>query len=222
MARKFGINVEEMSASNPILEEGFYAGIMTGATVVGKDNKQYIDVVEEQKWDKVKKEMVKTGNYVLQGMIMYGIVLISEKAKKKLLQDEPRLFGMINIRFDQTDGSVLLTSNPTLKQLIDVSGINFKELEAAVDPDIINSVQIPDELAHVPNIQTLMESTVYHRELFTLFCNTINGMPYKVQVCNRASRQDKSVQEHAIYQGTINQPFCGLAPYSEGSEFDLT
>ncbi len=222
MSNRFAINVDEMSSKVPMLPAGVYAASIIGATIDGKEGKQYINVVEEEVYDKKIKAMVPTGKYVLKGLMMFGVIIKSEKAKQILLQDEPRLYGgMIPLTFNQEDGTLALKNNVKFKQLLDVTGLDYKEFQESVDTSILDDVEIPEELQDVDNIDTLYQSAVYHRELFNMIANAINNMDVRVKVIVRQNRQDNSVKENAIDPGTFQQPSIGLLPYVPGCEEDL-
>lgn len=218
--RTFNVDTTSLSTAKPLLDNGFYAGTIVGASIEGKEGKQFFTIREERKWDKDAKEMVLTGDYELNGMLMYSVSLTSKKAIKTLQQDEPRIFGgMIFFRFDKE--TYCLEDNVQLGQLLsalDLKDTNFDEM---VDFDFDDDIEVPEELARVPDIVTKLNALEYAKGLMTVICQTINNMPVKAKVIKQANRDNSEVQENVLDMGSRNAPFCGVLPYEEGSEDDL-
>jgi len=217
--RSFAIDTTSLSTTKPLLDNDFYAGVISSATVEGKEGKQYFTVREEKVWNRETKEMELTGDYELNGMMVYGVTLTSKKAIKLLQQDEPRFFGTIFFRFDKE--TYQLEDNLQLGQLLealDLKDTNFNEM---VDFDFDDDIYVPDELASVPDIVTKLNALEYAKQLIGVICQTINNQPVKVKIAKQASRQNSEVMENVIDQGSFSNPFCGLLKYEAGCENDL-
>lgn len=114
MARNFGVNTTELATETPLLEEASYAGVITGAAVVGKENKQHITVqrARSDRWDKEAWDEEKqrkgmfpyTGTETdleIVGTIYFGVTLNSKSAIQQLQVDEPKVFGgQIRLKFN--------------------------------------------------------------------------------------------------------------------------
>jgi hypothetical protein len=211
MAR-FSVNVDDFADKTPILPAGVYSGELAKCTITGKENKQYIRIEKKVEW--VNKQRVETDDYVLSGFMMLGAVLTDDKAREILLEDEPLVFGMVSLKFNQDTGLLEMKHNVALKQLLTTLEVDFNSIQADAESSIdFDSLEIPEELLGVPNIAELYPAMVFHREAFTMLCNTINGNPVRVSIIQRPNRQNKAVMEHAIDNGTPSAPFCGFLPF---------
>lgn len=206
--RKFSVNVSEFSDKAPILPIGVYKGVLAFCSVQGKENKEFIRIEDGYTW--VNKQRVATGEKELTGMMMTGAVLTSQEAKEIMLQDEPRVYGNVRLKFDQSTGMLDPIHNVALKQLISLFDIDFNQLQADAEDAIdFDSIEIPEELQGVENIDTLYAAMLFHREVFTRLCLELNGKNVRVSITHRPNSQNKSVMEHCVDTGTPMAPFCG-------------
>ena len=218
--RSFGLDTTSLSTEAPLLDSGFYAGELVGAAIENKDHVSFFKIQEEKKWDKAAKEMVLTGDHTITGMLMYSVMLTSKLAIKKLQRDEPRIFGgMIFFRFDKK--TFQMNDNPALGQLLKVFDLADTDFNGMVDFEMDDNIEVPTELANVPDIVTMLNSIEYYKALFTLIVQSINNLPCIAKVIKRPQWDNKEVQENSIDTGNSGSPFCGVIPYTEGSENDL-
>lgn len=218
--RSFGFDTTSLATAAPLLSDGVYAGVITNATVVGKENKQYITIAKELKWDKVSKKMEETGEYIMQGFIIYSTVLTSKKAIKALQVDEPRVFGGV-IRLDFDKETFVLKPNHVLGQFLTALDLQDIPFTDSVDWEYDENVEIPLEFTKVPKIVDMLNSINYQRALFTLIANAANNRLARVNVLKRPNRQTPEIMENVINLGTFSAPFCGILHYVENSEHDL-
>jgi len=217
--RSFDIDTTSLSTTKPLLDNGFYAGEIVNAAVEGKEGKQYFTIREEKKWNKNTKEMELTGDWELNGMMVFGVSITSKKAIKLLQQDEPRFFGSIFFSFDKE--TYKLEDNVQLGQLLtalDLKETNFGEM---VDFEMDDNIEVPEELASVPDIVTKLNALEYYKQVIGVICQTINNQPVKAKIIKRAQRDNPEVQENVLDTGSFSAPFCGVLPYEEGCEEDL-
>lgn len=222
MSVDFSLNIEEMATENPILENGFYAAVLSKASVEDKDGNPLIGIFP------VKKETFKgsgvfeeTEEYKLRGTLNYTLTLISEKAKNVLMQDEPKKFGRMYLVFDQKTGKLDPKNNIMFVQLCKLFEISSKEIDEAIDKSEVSDAKVPEGLSHVENIEILSKATEYYRQFFSLLCRLIQDKKCLAEIRRQTSYSDKSILVDNLYQGNYQKPTCGLAPYEEGKEFDL-
>lgn len=227
--RSFGYNTTALATVKPMLEPAVYAGVMTGAAVVGKENKQYINLVKETKWDKDawneakgKNGMfVETGEWVIEGSIFYGVTLTSKKAIQTLQQDEPRVFGgRIVLKFNSESLSLDAENNIPYANFLIALGLDEIDFSESVDFEYNENIEVPEELAGVDRIVDKLNSINYQRAIFDLVCQSANNQPCKVKVLKQASYRDKTQMENTIDTGSYNS-FCGILKYEDGSENDV-
>ena len=220
MAKKsFAMDTTSLSTEKPLLDNGVYAGVICNATTkVGQNDT--IEVIKEKKWNRNTRQSEETGNYIIGGRLQYGVTLTSKKAAKVLQRDEPRIFGgQIYINFDtetwkMADSHVL----GQLLQALGLHGINFSE---AVEWEWDDDIEVPEELASVPDIVDMLNSVAYHRAFFDVIANSINGQPVLAKVVKEPNYKTPEVLENVLDMGSRNAPFCGILPYAEGAENDL-
>ncbi len=221
MSNQFEMDTTSLATVKPLLDNGFYAGTITGATIEGKEDKQFFKVREIKKWDKETGTMKAVGGYELTGMMMYSVALTSKKAIKLLANDEPRIYGGMMF-FTFTDKHVLdVGNNVQLGQLLkalDLSDTNFGE---SVDFEFDENIEVPEDLSTIPDIVTMLNGLEYAKQLVTTICQTINDNPVKAKVIKQADRGNTSIQANTLDMGSRNAPFCGVLPYTEGDEEDL-
>jgi len=238
MSNQFEMDTTSLSTVKPLLDNGVYAGYLTGAAIEGKEGKQFFKVREIIKYTKGQNP-VATGKYELTGMLMYSVALTSKKAIATLLNDEPRIFGGMMF-FTFTDKHVLdLGNNTQLGQLLkalDLQDTNFGEgVDFEFNEDILDNFA-PEELvsrsrgtfdteaillSEVPDIVTMLNGAEYAKQLVTIICQTINDMPVLAKVNKQAERDNAAVQVNVLDMGSRSAPFCGILPYEEGAEDDL-
>lgn len=220
--RSFGVDTTALATVAPTLDEGYYAGYITGAAIASKDGKkQYINIQKEKVWNKDSKQMDETGKWVIQGMMMYGVTLTSKRAIKALGIDEPRIFGgMMRV---ETDDQYRIKPSHVLGDYLAKLGlkeINFDaETESSWEGD--DNIQVPDDLKDVPDVITMLNALAYIRTFFNLIAQSSNGIAVKAKVLKKATRDNAELMENVLDQGTFSAPYCGFNIYSDGFENDL-
>lgn len=221
--RSFAFDTTSLSTAAPLLNEGFYAGVITNCAVTmgtGNNLKQTINITPEKVWDKDSKEMKETGEYIISGWMSFGVTLTSKQAIKSLQREEPKLFGgQIRLTFDQETG--VMKDNHVLGQFLTALGLNEIDFNGSVDFEYNEDIEVPEELAGVTDIVTKLNSVEYHRALFTLICESANNLPVLAKVIKQPNYKSKEVMENAIDRGTTMAPFCGIMAYEDGAEEDL-
>lgn len=216
----FSFSTTSLTTSVPLLDTGFYAGEIIGATTSKKDGTSFFKIEEEKVWNKVTKQREATGDYVISGMLMYGSVLTSKKAIAALQRDEPRVYGSpIFLRFNKE--TLGLENNQVVAQLLELAGLTQEELAESIDWEQDDDIEVPEELSTIDNIVTMLNALEYHKAIFTSLCQAIEGLPVKVNVIKRAQRDNPNMQENSLNLGTGSNPFCGFLAYEEGCEEDL-
>lgn len=225
MARNFNLNVSDFAAKKEILPEGFYAAQIVKASIADNDGKPFISIFEEEKTNKKTKLREKTGNWVLRGSINFQIMLLSKKARKILLQDEPRLFSRISLNFNQENGDMEINNNVQFRQLIDTFNLDVNVIgqatEAEQDQIDEEAAKIPEELVNIPNIEQLWKWAVEWQHYFNIFCQMLANEKCRVKVIQQQNFKDKSITEAAIDVGNWNAPSTGFLAYNDGCEEDL-
>jgi len=225
--RQFGFNTTSLATAPLVLEDGVYAGAISGAAIAGKEDKQFINIVKETVWDKnvgttksgKAGSFVETGNWVIEGSIFYGVVLTSKKAISTLQRDEPKVFGgRIKLSFDKE--SLTLIDNYVLGAWLSALGLSEHDFSEGVDFEYNESIEVPEELALVPNAVDLLNSLTYQRAMFSSVVEAANHVPVRVVVAKQANYKDKNVIENVINTGSFNSS-CGILAYEEGCENDL-
>lgn len=207
--RKFSVDINSFADVAPILPVGVYTGVLSGCAIVGKEDKQYIGIRKKIIWQNNTK--VELDEMELNGIIMTGAILTDPKAIDTLKVDEPKVFGMISLVFNQENGTMDIGHNIALKQIIQLFDIDFNEIQEAAEGSIDwDSLEIPEELQGYENINTLYPAMIFHRECLNMLCTMLNNQPVRVRIVHRPTRNDKSVMEHTIDMGTRQAPFCGF------------
>ena len=235
--RSFATPTSSLATSIPLVNKGVYSGIITGAASSGKEDKQYFNIVKDRSWDKdiFNEEKGKNGSWVdnlgednlplykLEGTIYYSAILTSKKAIQTLQQDEPRVFGG-QIRLNFSKETLALdaesTENIPYRNLLGVAGLEEVDFESQVDFDYDEEIEVPEELAHLPNIIDMLNSLVYQRSYFALVTEALNGVEVNVSILRQPKYNDKTQEENIIDTGRFNS-FCGVTAYTEGDEQDL-
>jgi len=217
--RSFIIDTTSLSTARPLLDNGFYAGTIVNASVEGKEGKQYFKIVEEKVWNKDTGTREPTGDYILSGMIVFGVALTSKKAIKLLQQDEPRFFGNIFLRFDKE--TYALQDNIPLGQLLNAVGLGTTNFGEMVDFESDEDIEVPEELESIPDIVSKLNALEYGKQLFELVCQAINNQPVKAKIIKQVSQDNPDTQENVLDRGSSYAPFCGVLPYEDGCEEDL-
>jgi hypothetical protein len=219
--RSFGVNTTDIPETLPLLENGFYAGVVTNTSITkASDNSSRIKIVEEQVYDRDDKKWDKTGEYIIDGTIYFGVALNSKKAIKVLQRDEPKFFGRIRLKFDKE--SLTYVPNQVLGGFLAALGIKDIDFNAQAEQDFVynDAIEIPEELAHVPNIVDMLNSVEYQKILFGYICQAANGLPCIASIVKTNGYPDTTKQINALGQGQY-QDSCGIVAYTEGAEFDL-
>lgn len=219
--RSFGVDTTVLPTEAPMIDSGSYAGVITNAATVGKENKQYITIAEETKYNRDTKKSEPTGEWIIKGNIFFGVTLTSKKAIKILQRDEPKFFGgAIRLAFDKE--TLCLAENPVLGAWLTALGLKDIDFNAQAEADFIynEDIEIPEELAHIPNIVDMLNSLEYQRILFGIIAQTANGLPCKVVIKKAPAWNNPAKQENTIDTGNFND-FCGILAYEDGCEFDL-
>lgn len=219
MSREFNFDTSSLSTAKPLLDNGFYAGVLDGACIEGKENKQYFKIRKELIWDKnIKGQRNETGNYELSGLMMYRVILTSKKAIKLLQQDEPFIFGgQIFFNFDKDSYNLL--DNIQLGQLLTALDLQDHDFQSEVDFEFDEDIEVPEELQGAEDIVTKLNGLEYAKQLISVICRTINGMPVKANVVQRPNNQNADLQENVLNMS--KGAFCGVLSYEEGLEEDL-
>lgn len=220
MAKSFAMDTTSLSTEKPLLDNGVYAGIICNAsTKVGQNDT--IEIIKEKKWNKTTRQSEETGNYIIGGRLQYGVTLTSKKASKVLQRDEPRIFGgQIYANFDE---DFRLADSHILGQFLQALGlhdVNFSEA-ALASWEYDDNIEVPEELASVPNIVDMLNSVAYHRVFFEVIANSVNGLPVLAKVVKQPNYKTPEVLENVLDMGTRNAAFCGILPYVDGAENDL-
>lgn len=205
--RTFGFNTSTLATAKPLLEEGYYTGTMVGASVVGKENKQHINIVKETEWNKNSKEFVETGEWIIEGNIYFGVALDDAKAIEQLQQEEPRVYGgRIRLNFHKEEFKLL--NNYVLGAWLEALGLHEINFEESVDFDYNYDIEVPEELAQVPNILDMLNSLEYQRNMFGIICESANNTPVRVSVLKQPNYKTKE-PENVINTGNYGS-FCGI------------
>ena len=223
--RSFGIDTTSLATAAPILPNGVYAGQLVNCSITmgqGDNLKDLIDIQKEQKWDKDSKKFIELDNYILTGMLNYGVLLLSKKAINLLQLDEPRVYGgRINLKFNQE--TCQMEPNHVLGAFLEATGlksINFKEL-AENEWEYDENIEIPEHLQNTPNIVDMLNALAYHRIFFNLICQSVEAQRVRVSVNTQPNSKDKTIQENVVSRGTSTAPSCGLLSWKENCENDL-
>lgn len=216
--RSFSFDTASLSTVAPLLDTGFYAGVIDSPAITGKGGKEFFKIQEEKVWNKNNKEMELTGKHQLTGLLMYRAILTSKRAIKELQRDEPMVFGSpIFLRFDADTDKMLDSSTlGNLLKVFDLKETNFDEL---IDWEYDEDIEVPTEFESVENIIQKLNALEYYKSFFTVICQSLEGLPCKVNVIKKPTRDNPSIQENSI---NITASSCGFIPYEEGSEEDLT
>lgn len=233
--RKFGVNVKNIPDAMPTIPDGVYIGDITGASVMGKGDKSYINVVPETQWDKeaVNEKsgktgsFVPTGDYIIQGDIYYRMTLKSEEQETPLPMDEMTIpMGRVKLFFNKEDyafseevdsyGPV----NRVFKQFIEASGLPLEvldEINEAVSYTGEDEIEVPEELQNVPNIVEMLHYVNFYREYFSLVCEQINGRKVRTKIKEEKNYRDPSQMANVVDTGNYNS-FSGILPLEEKTE----
>lgn len=207
--RKFSVDINSFADVAPVLPVGVYSGVLTGCSVVGKEDKQYISIRKKVIWQNNTK--VELDEMELTGILMTGAILTDKKALDVLKIDEPKVFGMLSLVFNQEDGTMDIGHNIALKQIIQLFDIDFNEIQEAAEGSIDwDSLEVPEELRQYENMDILYPAMIFHRECLNMLCNLLNNQSVRVRIIHRPTRSDKSVMEHSIDNGSRQAPFCGF------------
>jgi hypothetical protein len=232
--RTFGVQTTDLATETPLLTAGIYAGVITGAAVVGKEGKQHIVIgrMRSDRWDKsiYDEEKQRQGmfpyigaedNLEITGTIYFGATLNSKSAVQQLQQDEPKVFGgQIRLKFDMETLTIAAKTNPTYANWVAALGLDTVAFTEQVDFEYDDNIEVPEEWAHIPNIVDILNSLNYQRAYFSLVCETANNLPCKVDVLRAPRGKNSTVQENSISTGSFNN-FAGVLTYVDGCEDDL-
>ncbi len=227
--RSFGFKSENLAKVKPVLESAIYAGQIIGATVTGKEDKQFIVIQRDQEW-KEKMYNEKTGKmgmfvdldtYSLTGNLRFGVVLTSKKAIQTLQQDEPKVYGagfnQITLAFDKETYQFDTENNVAFTNWMDALGLNSDDFVENVDWEWNDDIDVPSDLAQVDDIVTKLNALAYARALFSSICLAANGIPVKVDVTKQVDARSKET----INVITTRKTYAGVLPYVDGCENDL-
>ena len=225
--RKFGANISAIPEAAPTISSGIWQGTLTGASVSGKADKEYINVVPETVWnpnavnEKTGKtgSFVATGDYILQGDIYYRVVLENIAGVQELPQDEVTVpMGRVRLFFDKdapysfSEGANKFgVINKVFKQFIDATGVDVASmnLNEAVEYDDSVDPEVPTELADVKDIVDMLHYRNWYRAYFTLVCELINNSKVKVQIKEEPARDNPATMVNVIDTGSYNS-FSGI------------
>lgn len=194
--RTFGFDTTTIATVKPLLEEGVYTGTMVGASVVGKENKQHINIVKETTWNAATKKFEETGEWVIEGNIYFGVALDDIRAIQQLQQDEPRVYGgRIRLNFfklldeqgNVSDKAYFLNADHiygSWQHALGLDEINFCE---SVDFEFNDDIEVPEDLVEVPDVVAMLNALEYHRQMFNIVCESANSTPVRVCVAKQAN-----------------------------------
>ena len=220
MSNQFAMDTTSLSTESPLLETGFYAGTIVGASITGKDNKQYFKVREQFKW--INNERTATGKHELTGILRYAVSLTSKKAIRLLRNDAPRVYAD-SVFLSFTDSHVLdLAANVQLAQLLEATGLGEEDFGGAVDFEFDDDIEVPEELAGIEDIVTMLNGLEYAKQVLTLICQTIEDREVMANVLRKQDDQNKEGMMNQLNMGSRSAPFCGVIPYEDGAEEDDT
>jgi len=215
--RSFSFSTTSLTTSAPLLDTGFYAGEITAPTISKKTGESFFKIAEEKVWNKGTKSMDLTGDWVISGMLMYSALLTSKKAIATLQRDDPRVFASpIFLRFDKK--SYGLENNQVVAQLLELVELSQEELAESIDWENDDAIEVPEALANVPDIVTMLNALEYHKAIFTSLCQAIDGLAVKVNVVKKPQRDNPSMQENVL---NLSPSFCAFVPYEDGCEEDV-
>ena len=222
MSNQFAMDTTSLATESPLLDTGFYAGTITGATISGKENKQYFKVREILKYARGSSEGEKTGKYELTGLLMFAITLTSKKAIAQLRNDTPLIFGG-RMFLSFTDKHVLdMKANVQLGQLLEATGLGEENFGEAVDFEFDEDIEIPEEFAHVDDIVTMLNGLDYTKQVVNLICQTIEDKAVMANVLRKQDDRNKAIMVNTLNMGSGDARFCGVIPYEDGMEEDVT
>ena len=178
MEMKFVLNANRMLTTRPLLNKGTYKGKIVDVALKDPFNAdlQSIRVTDEELWNKeivnpkTGKEgmMVKTGNKVLTGTIIYSAELNDPGAEKQLGIDNPKIYGGRIALVFKKDGSYDEENNIAMNAAIKALRIDFESIFNGVvenftaDEDIL----VPEDEQDIPGIKELYNWCLFHNELF--------------------------------------------------------
>lgn len=235
--RSFGWKAEEMVKERILLPDGLYAGTVKNASVVDKDGNSRLKFQKEQIWDSKAPNpknpakagaFVETANYVIVGDIYFSGVLTSNKAKSILAQDEPTVTGgRLRLKFNgynsenpEESWMFNVKNNIPFTNFVSALGIDLDAIMDAVDFDFNENLPIPEELAEIPDAIGLLNSLIFHREVFALVVKKANGSEALFKVIVEMQNNDEHNKRNTIDTGNFNS-FCGILPYTANAENDL-
>lgn len=239
---KFVVDAEDLSTEIQLLPPGYYAAEICNAGVDFKNGGSSIRIKEEVKWK--NGDPIPTGKLLVGGNLSYGATVISEKAIKILQRDTPKVFGgRIAISIDPK--LLKMKDCPPLGKLLkelDLKSVNFMELSGfQEDPDLVLEDCFDEEFptdTENPEVNEINEKlrklVMEHEDPIKLFnClyairaylgaigSAMEGLRCRVKVKQEADPKSPEIKINLIDCGTLQNPFCGLIPYKEGSENDL-
>lgn len=211
-------SVESLSTEIPVLPTGIYAGEITSATIQGKE-KPFFTVQTKQKWNRSEKKMeddLKDGEkqYVLRGAIGLSLNTLSKRALKILKVDSRGFYLLVNVNFDEKL-QIDKQRNTQLRNLLDVLEISGEPTSYAPPFEYNEYIDVPDELADVPNIKMMLNVLDYWKSVFDVICRLMEGK--KVGMNIEKQTKDKITSNVIANAGSS----CGLLRYKEGSENDV-
>lgn len=232
--RTFGIKSTDLATETPLLLAGFYSGVISGASVVGKENKQHIVIgrMRSDRWDKsiFDEEKQRQGmfpyigdedNLEITGTIYFGAALDSKSAIQQLQLDVPKVFGgQIRLKFDMESLALSAKANTTYANWLVSLGLADEDFTEQVDFDYDDNIEVPQEWAHIPNIVDMLNSLAYQRAFFSLICEYANNVRCIFDVLRAPDRKGSTVQVNSISTGSFNN-FAGVLPHKPDCENDL-
>lgn len=217
--RKFSVDTASLATSKPTIPAGVYAAQIVNAGIKIQ-NDWTINFRKDYEWVNNKPVDLENGNYIIEGMLNYGVLLLSKKAIKTLQIDEPRLFGgRINLRYDKK--TFILEDNHIFGRLLEVLGIKDIDFDSELDWEWDDNIEIPEELSGFANAVDLLNGLAYTRAFFTKVAEYMNGVKCKAVVGTRAKPKDPESKENFLDCGKGANASCGVISYSEGCEEDL-
>lgn len=226
--RKFGVSTNNIPDAMPTIADGYYVGNLKSVKADAADKMlaSWNEVEDLQLFDIIevitgkRNERVHTGKYVIVGAITYGVEL-SNSSAQELPMDTMTIFnGRVNILFAKDE-----EGNWGLDQTVDQFGVKnrtFKAFQKAVgitDEDLNDIIEatpfdedeelpVPERLAHVEDIQSMLQAVTFYKTFFTLLAERVTGVEVKVNISREAIKGSDDLVNR-INTGNFNSS-CGL------------
>ncbi len=226
--RKFGVNTNNIPDAMPTIADGYYQGHLKSVKADAPDKMlaswnevedlQLFDVIEVIKGK--RGDRVHTGEFVIVGAITYGVELANSPTQE-LPMDTMTIFnGRVNILFAKDeDGNWGLDNtvdqfgvkNRTFKAFQKAVGITDGDLDDILEAtpfDEDEELPVPERLADVDDIQSMLQAVTFYKTFFTLLAERVTGVEVKVNI-SRESIKGSDDLVNRINTGNFGSS-CGL------------